>query len=128
MSAYIYRLTSKLVKLNTGQTAHVATYAYKPTWAGSHMASGKYITAEQQNNKWAFKSGCVAARRLELKSDLLVTLSLDGKTGEVFENPLKQKVFYDDSNFGTVRMPKVGDVSLGSIPNFYVFEVTTNKE
>lgn len=110
MGMYIYRVTAKMVKLNDGRKAHVAVFAYKPYRADN----------VEDNRKMAFMSGCYASERLKLKSDLLVTLTADGSIGELYHNPKGRKTFYDDINFGTEHMPKIADLSLGSVKDFYV--------
>jgi hypothetical protein len=108
MGVYIYRVTGELIKLTDGRKAHVAKYAYKPFMSG-------FGNAEKANARMHFKSGCTASANLKLKSDLLATLYEDkatGKiTGELYYNACNARVFYDDTTFGSEKMPRLGSVA-----------------
>lgn len=52
MGSYVYKVTSKRVKLTDGTEANVAVFAYKP-----------YSFNDKENAKMAFRSGCGAAER-----------------------------------------------------------------
>lgn len=116
MSAYVYRVTAKTVKLDDGRTAHVAQYAYKPYGFG--------FDAAKENQRAARLSGCYASERMTLKTPLIVSLSKDGQDGVLYNNPTGVKTFYDDTTFGTDRMPQIGTVTLKPGRPLGVYSVT----
>lgn len=103
MGVYVYRVTAKTVKLGGGGRAHVAKYAYKPYTYGSGAA-------DKANSKMYFRTGCAASARMTLKSGMIVVLDNEGNVGTLYANPTGAKVFYDDTMFGSEKMPKLAEV------------------
>lgn len=101
MGEYIYRVTSKVVKLTDGRTAHVAKFAYKPYWS--------VFSGNKENARLHFKSGCVASENMTLKTDLLVTLDEKGEVGSLWSNTGNFKVFSDYA-FGKEGLANIGHV------------------
>ncbi len=102
MGVYMYRVTAKTVKLETGELAHVAKFAYKPY--------NSFFSGDRDNAKMHFRSGCVASENMDLKSNFIVTLDERGETGTLYGNPTGLKVFIDDYTFGSEKMPRLSDV------------------
>lgn len=119
MGEYIYRVTAKIVELNDGRKAHVAKYAYKPYRVGFGF------NTDLENNRMYFRSGCAASDRMKLKNNLLVILDEKGETGELYDNAKRFTTFSDDVTLGTERLPRIAEVSRGSIQDFYVIDNTT---
>lgn len=116
MGEYIYRVTAKVVELNDGRKAHVAKYAYKPYFG---------FNTDPENRRMHFRSGCTASDRMTLKNNLLVVLDEKGEAGVLYDNAKRLTSFSDDATFGTKRLPRIADVSRGSIQDFYVIDNTT---
>jgi hypothetical protein len=104
MGMYVYRVTKEhmVIGENKWIQGQVAKFAYKPTYHGQQVGD-KYLSAEQINNKWAFKSGCMA--RTVIDTDYIILLSKDGKDATVYRNPNKMRTFYDDVTLGSDMMP-----------------------
>ncbi len=107
MGQYVYRVTKEKVRVD-GYTCQVAIFAYKPTYSFQQIGNRTY-SPEQINQKWAFKTGCMA--RTKIDTDYIVTFSDDRKSYAIYENPNKLRTFLDDSTLGTSRMPLVKSVS-----------------
>jgi len=103
MGIYIYRVTGELIKLADGRKAHVAKFAYKPVMSG-------FGNAEKANARMRFQSGCIASANMKLKSDLIATITEDGLYGRLYGNPRGLKVFYDDTTFGSEKMPALANI------------------
>lgn len=104
MGSYVYRVTAQTITLPSGEAAHVAKYAYKPTYSG-------WDGGDAQNRKWAFKSGCFASDRMTLKSEFIALVSErpDGlQVASVYHNRFGLKTFLDDPTFSSDRMPFIG--------------------
>jgi hypothetical protein len=108
MGMYVYRVTKDRVVID-GKDCQVAKFAYKPTYSGQQVGD-KYISAEQINAKWAFKSGCMA--KTNITTDYIVTVSNDKVHATIYGNPNRMRTFYDDVTMGTERMPLIASYEL----------------
>jgi len=108
MGMYVYRVTKDRVVID-GRECQVAVFAYKPTYSGQQVGD-KYVSAEQINAKWAFKSGCMA--KTNINTDYIATMTNDKVHVTVYGNPNKLRTFYDDVTMGTERMPYINSYEL----------------
>lgn len=108
MGMYVYRVTKDRVVVG-GRECQIAVFAYKPTYSGQQVGE-KYLTAEQINSKWAFKSGCMS--KTNITTDYIATMTKDKVHCTVYGNPNKLRTFYDDVTMGTEQMPYIASYEL----------------
>ena len=108
MGMYVYRVTKDRIVID-GRECQVAVFAYKPTYSGQQVGD-KYLTAEQINQKWAFKSGCMA--KTSITTNYIATMTNDKVHVTVYGNPNKMRTFYDDVTMGTEKMPYINSYEL----------------
>ena len=108
MGMYVYRVTKDRVVIDNRE-CQIAVFAYKPTYSGQQVGE-KYLTAEQINSKWAFKSGCMS--KTNITTDYIATMTKDKVHCTVYGNPNKLRTFYDDVTMGTEQMPYIASYEL----------------
>ena len=106
MGQYVYRVTKEKITIK-GITAQVAVFAYKPTYHYQQVGN-KCLSPEQINNRWAFKTGCMA--RTKIDTDYIVLTNDERTTFSIYKNPNKLRTFLDDSTLGTDKMPFVESI------------------
>lgn len=86
MGSYIYKVTRKIIELADGRKANVAKYAYKPYLRWS---------AEQENHKLHFQTGCYKAEKY-VETDPEFTGLVVMETDHTMPMEINRGTFFDD--------------------------------